>query len=234
MLVALIIFIATFVQSSVGFGLALVSMPVLVTILGIQTAAPLVAIIGIIAEVFIFLRYRHALNLRAFVRLTVAAIIAIPIGIFALREVNEDIVTTLLGLILIGYSLYSLFSPNFPELAHPAWAYGFGFAAGLLGGAYNTSGPPVIIYGNSQRWPPEEFKCNLQGFFILFGLIVIGVHAVSGNLTAIVGQNLLLSLPGIALGLVAGFAVSSKINAELFRKIVLVALLFLGIFLIIG
>lgn len=234
MLVALIIFIATFVQSSVGFGMALVSMPVLVVMLGIQTAAPLVAVISMIAEIIIFIRYRHALNLRAFVRLTIAAVIAVPIGILALTRVDENIVTTLLGIILIGYSLYSLFSPNFPELAHPAWAYGFGFVAGLLGGAYNTSGPPVIIYGNSRRWPPEEFKCNLQGFFILFGWIVIAVHAISGNFTSTVGQNILLSLPGIALGLVAGFALSSKIDAELFRKIVLVALLVLGIFLIVS
>lgn len=228
MLIAFIIFLATFVQTSVGFGLALVSMPLLVALLGIQTAAPLVALVSFLAELVILLRYHYALNLRAFARLTAAAIVAIPIGILALRQLDEGIVTTILGLLLIAYSLYSLFSPNFPELNHPAWAYGFGFVAGMLGGAYNTSGPPVIVYGNSRRWPPEEFKCNLQGFFLALGTIIIIVHAASGNFTGLVWKNLLYSLPGIIIGLIVGFAFSRRINAVLFRKIVLVALLFLG------
>jgi uncharacterized protein len=232
--VALIIFLAVFVQSSVGFGLALVSMPLLVAFLGIRTAAPLVAVVALIAELAILLRYRHALNLRAFTRLTAAAILAIPIGVLALRHVDEIIVTAILGIILIVYGLYALFRPNFPELSHPAWAYGFGFVAGMLGGAYNTSGPPVIVYGNCRRWPPAEFKSNLQGFFVVFGLIVIGVHAVSGNFTSAVWDNFLLSLPGVALGLITGFALSSRINAELFRKIVLVLLILLGVFLILN
>ena len=234
MLIALIIFLATFVQSSMGFGLALISMPLLVTILGIQTAAPLVAVVAMIAEMTILLRYRHALNIRAFARLTAAAIVAIPIGIFALRQLDENIITTILGIILIVYSLYVLFRPSFPQLAHPVWAYGFGFVAGLLGGAYNTSGPPVIVYGNCRCWPPEEFKSNLQGFFVVLGFFTIGVHAVSGNLNSAVWENLLLALPGIALGLIAGFALSKRINADQFRKIVLLLLIVLGFFLIIS
>jgi uncharacterized membrane protein YfcA len=234
MLIAIIFFLATFVQSSVGFGLALVSMPLLVAIIGIQTASPLVAVASMIAEIAILLRYRESLNIRAFIPLTAAAIVAIPIGIFALSQINETVITTLLGILLISYSLYSLFRPNFPELAHPAWAYGFGFFAGLLGGAYNTSGPPVIVYGNSRRWPPEEFKCNLQAFFVVLGVIVIAVHALSGNLTSTVWQDLLFSLPGMALGLLAGFTLSERLNAELFGKIVLYLLIFLGLFLIIN
>lgn len=234
MLVALIIFLATFVQSSMGFGLALVSMPLLVTLLGIQVAAPLVALVATVAELAILLRYRHALNLRAVIRLTAAAVVAIPIGVLALRHIDAAIVTTILGIILVLYSLYALFSPNLPELAQHAWAYGFGFVAGMLGGAYNTAGPPVIIYGNCRRWPPEEFKSNLQGFFVVNGIIVIAVHAFSGNFTSEVWDNVLLSLPGIALGLIAGFLLSKRINAELFRKIVLVLLIILGVRLIFG
>ncbi|MDX1414657.1 MAG: sulfite exporter TauE/SafE family protein [Candidatus Promineifilaceae bacterium] len=234
MLVSLIIFFATFVQSSVGFGLALIAMPLLVALLGIRTAAPLVAIVAFAAEFAILVRYRHALNLRAVLPLTITAIVAIPVGVFALRNLDEALVTTALGIFLILYSFYALFSPHVPELAHSWWAYLFGFLAGTLGGAYNTSGPPVIVYGNCRRWPPEEFKSNLQGFFVVFGLFVIAVHAFSGNFTGDVWSNLLLSLPGIFLGLVAGFALSRLINADLFRKLVLVLLIILGTMLIIG
>lgn len=234
MLVALIFFIAIFIQSSVGFGLALVSMPLLVAILGIQTAAPLVAIVAVLAEVVILLRYRQSISLGIVSQLTIASLIGIPLGITAVRAIDAQIVTTFLGVLLISYALYALLSPRLPELAGKAWPYFVGFTAGILGGAYNTNGPPVIVYGNCRAWPPDEFKSNLQGFFIINSLVVVVVHGFSGNITNIVWQNVLLALPGIILGLVAGFLLSARINPVLFRKLVLILLIILGLGLIFG
>jgi len=234
MLVFLIMFLATFVQSSIGFGFALVSMPLLVGLLGIQISAPLVAILALVAEVFILIRYREALNLHVVMQLIIPSIIAIPLGVLALRYLDADIVTAALGVILVAYGLYALFSPHLPELAHRGWAYGFGFVAGILGGAYNTAGPPVIIFGNCRGWPPNEFKGNLQGFFLVNSLVVVAVHMFSGNYNSDVWENFLLAIPGLILGLIAGFLLSKRINAALFRKIVLVFLIILGIRLVIG
>ena len=234
MLVTAIIFLAVFVQSSVGFGFALVSMPLLVSLLGIQTSAPLVALLAAVSEVFILIRYWRALNLRVVSQLIIASVIAIPLGVLALRELDAAIVTTALGVILVGYALYALISPQLPQLSGRGWAFGFGFVAGLLSGAYNTPGPPVIIFGNCRGWPPNEFKGNLQGFFLVNSSVVVVVHILSGNYTSDVWTNFLLAVPGLAIGLIAGFLLSKRINPELFRKIVLILLIILGIRLIIG
>jgi len=58
-----------------------------------------------------------------------------------------------------------------------------GFIAGIIGGAYNTGGSPVIIYGNCRWWPPNEFKGNLQGYFLVTGLVIMLGHQISENLT---------------------------------------------------
>jgi uncharacterized membrane protein YfcA len=60
LLVFVIVFFAIFVQSLTGFGLALVSMPFLAALLGVQTAAPLVALFGLVAEVILLLYFREA------------------------------------------------------------------------------------------------------------------------------------------------------------------------------
>lgn len=234
MLVTLVVFIAVFVQSSVGFGLALVSMPLLVGVLGIQTAAPLVAIVAFTTEIFVLMRYRHALQLRTVARLAVAALAGIPLGIFLLSRFETALVTRALGVVLVAYALYALWGLRMPPLANEKWAYVFGFVAGILGGAYNTSGPPVIIYGHSRGWPPNEFKSNLQGFFIVSSITVVLSHVVSGHYTSWVGQNFLLALPGMVLGLVAGFGLDGRVNREHFRKIVLIILIVLGFRLIVG
>jgi uncharacterized membrane protein YfcA len=233
-IVAVVIFIAVLVQSSVGFGLALVSMPLLAGLLGVHMAAPLVALVAITTESVVLWRFRRSFSALKVSRLAAAAIVGIPIGVMALRRFDARVVTTVLGVIVISYALYALAAPRLPALAGRGWAYGFGFAAGLLSGAYNTGGPPVIVYGSCQCWSPDEFKGNLQGFFIVSSLVVIASHALSGNLSVPVWQNFLYALPGIALGLLSGFYLGARVDPDLFRKAVLVLLLILGGWLIIS
>ncbi len=234
MIVTLIVFFAIFVQAASGFGLALISMPLLVGLVGIGTATPLVALIGITAEVFLLRRYWQALNFAAVKRLSLASVVGIPLGVYVLREGDGRFITTILGLIVAGYALYALFGPHLPELRQPAWAYGFGFLGGVLSGAYNTSGPPVIIYGTCRRWEPTTFKGNLQAYFLLNSLFTLSAHLISGNFTAVVWQNYLWAVPGVALGLVVGKWVDGRLNPTQFRKGVLVLLVLLGIRLVVG
>lgn len=228
-LLVVIIFFAMFTQSLTGFGSGLVSMALLPAIMGIRTAAPLVALVAATLEFTLLFRYRGAISLRSIWRLLLGALVGIPLGIIFLRNVDEKLVLSLLGIVLMGYGLYALLNLQMPELKQPLWGFGFGFVAGLLGGAYNTSGPPVIIYGNSRRWPPAEFKGNLQGFFVLNDVIVIASHALSQNFTPGVWQSYGLALPAVALGLAAGLALDRFLNPERFRKIVLWLLVVLGL-----
>jgi len=233
-LVFVIVFFAIFTQSVTGFGLALVSMPLLVAVLGIQTAAPLVAFIALVAELVLLIYYREAFNLKVVWRLALASIIGIPLGVWALRNVDEQVVLTALGLIVGGYALYALLNLRLPTIQQNGWAYGAGFLAGILGGAYNTAGPPVIVYGNCRQWPPAEFKSNLQGFFLLNSALVMGTHFFANNYNLLVWRYGLIALPAVAAGIVAGLFLSTKISAPLFRRIVLWLLLLLGLWLVIS
>jgi uncharacterized membrane protein YfcA len=229
--VAIIVFLAVLTQASTGFGLALVSMGLLAQMLGIQVAAPLVAIIAFPLEFTLLVWYRRALNWKSVWRLSAASVAGIPLGILALKQVNEKIILTVLGLVIVGYAVYALTNPRMPEL-RPGWAWGFGFLAGLLGGAYNTAGPPAVIYGSSRRWSPPEFKSNLQSFFLLNDALVITGHALSSHLTPVVWANYRVALPALGLGLVAGLSLERFINPAAFRKIVLLLLIVMGLRLI--
>lgn len=234
LLVAVIIFLAVLTQSVTGFGLALVSMGLLSQILGIQIAAPLVAMVAVPLEFILLLRHRAALNWQAVWRLSLASALGIPVGILALRHVDQKLILTVLGLILVGYAVYALRSPRLPRLEHSGWAYGFGFVAGLLSGAYNTGGPPAILYGNSRGWEPGEFKSNLQSFFLLNDALVIVGHTLSNHLTPNVWSNFILAVPATALGIVIGLGVERFVNPAAFRRIVLLLLIVLGLRLVLS
>lgn len=224
-----VVLLAIFTQSLTGFGSALVAMAVLPSLLGLQVAAPLVALVAATAELVLLLRFRSALTLQPIWRLAVGAVVGIPVGVLVLKQVNERITLTILGILIVGYALYALLHWKLPELKQPGWAFGFGFAAGILGGAYNTSGPPAVVYGDAIHWSPAAFKANLQAFFLLNDVLVVGTHGVTGNLTGQVWQLYLLSVPFLVLGIVAGRYCERFVNPAAFRRIVLVLLIVLGI-----
>ena len=233
-LLILIFFFAAFTQSLTGFGDALITMALLPGLIGVQTAAPLVAIFALTIELVVLARYRRSLNLRAILPVIAASIIGIPLGIWALQNADEKLVLAFLGLVIAGYAIYSLLDLKLPELRHPAWAYIVGLIAGLFGGAYNTSGPPLVIYGNSQRWAPPEFKSNLQSFFVMNSTLVAAGHAVGQNLSAEVWQLYLWALPAIAAGFLAGVNLDRYLDPLRFRKLVLWLLVVLGLRLILA
>jgi hypothetical protein len=233
-LVAAIVFLGVFTQSLSGFGSALVTMALLPALIPIQIAAPLVALVGLTIEISLLTYYHRSLSLRAVLPLVAASVLGIPIGILALRRIDADVFMLVLGLILAGYALYSLFNFRLPDMAGRGWAYLAGFLGGLLGGAYNTSGPPVIIYGNSRRWPPLEFKANLFGFFFVNSLLVVVGHAFDGNLTPSVWRYYLWSLPAILLGLFLGTRLDRYLNPQVYRKIVFILLIIMGVRMIVA
>lgn len=229
LLAALAIFIAVFTQSTVGFGTAMVGMPLLVSIVGIKIAAPLVALLGLTTEVLLLFILRGHLEVRAILRLVAAAAVGVPLGIWGVRHLSEALVVGLLGLVLVAYAVYNLMGLRVPPLAAPKWAYVFGFASGVLGGAYNTSGPPVVIYGTGRRWSPDEFRANLQGFFLVIDALVVAGHAAAGNLTAEVARVYLVGLAALAGGMAVGLAIGRRMAPETFRRLVLATLLVLGL-----
>jgi uncharacterized membrane protein YfcA len=207
-------------------------MPLLIQILGPQQAAPLGALIAITNQIILTTRFRHAFNLRAVAPLSVAAIIGIPFGVTLLKQVDSRALLLVLGMVIVGYALYALLNLRLLPIRHPGWAYGFGFAAGILSGAYNTGGPPIVIYATCKGWPPQEFKANLQGMFLLNSITVIVTHLLNQEYTASIVQTYVTTLPFLALGLLAGLYADRFIQPTIFRRVVLWLLLVIGLNLV--
>ena len=227
-----VLFLAAFTQGLSGFGVALVTMALLPKIIGIKDAIVLVALVGFLVDFGVLLRYWQSLQFKKVLPLIVASFFGAPIGIFLLRRADEGLALAILGIILVLYALYALSGLKLPELKGRLWAYSAGFFGGLLGGAYNTPGPPVIMYASCKKWEPGEFKGNLQSFFVQNSIVVVIGHYFSGNFTPSILSLFWQGFPFMLTGLLAGLVMDKWINPEVFRKIVLVLLVIMGLRLI--
>ena len=152
-LALVIVLAASFVRGMFGFGDAMIAMPLLSLVVGLHTATPLIAMNAATIATFILLRERTGIRFKSVPPVIVTALAGIPLGVYGLTALPEPLVKSFLGAIVIAFALFSLSHWELPELKNDKAGYAFGLAAGLLGGAYNTQGPALVIYATMRRWP---------------------------------------------------------------------------------
>ena len=133
-----------------------------------------------------------------------------------------------LGVVLAASAALSGFS-RLPVPAGWEPAFAAGGISGLLGGAFNTGGPPVLVYAVSQRWPKVETHATIQLHSLLSGLVIVGLHAGTGLSSGATLAGAALALPALAAGTAAGWAVHRRVGEERFRALLRLALLAAGV-----
>jgi len=232
LLVALIVFLATLIRSTFGFGEALVAVPLLALLIPIEEAVPLATLLSVTVAALVMLQDWRHVHPRAALRLILSTLLGLPLGLLLLTRAPEGIVKATLGLVMITFSSFCLFSRNLPELTTERGAWGFGFLAGILGGAYGMNGPPLVVYGTLRRWSPQQFRATLQGYFLPASLLGLCGYGLAGLWTRQINQNFLVSLPGALIAIWCGRVLNRRLQATAFRRYVHAGLLLLGIVLL--
>lgn len=228
-----ILCLAALVHGTLGFGTGLVAMPLLTLFLGVRDATALVAFVILGTTIVVFAQGWRSLHWRSAARLIAGAVLGIPLGILVLTQAPAAVVQRALGVSLIVIGLYSLAAPRLVEAHHPAWAYASGFASGLLGGAYNTNAPPVVLYGALRRWPPAVFRATLQAYFVPAAALIWAGHGLTGLWSReIVGWYLLYLPFGLAM-LWLGQRISLRLPERSFDRLLYAVIIVLGIALLI-
>ena len=237
LLIFAILFVSTFIHSTLGFGQALIAMPLLAMVVELKTATPLVAFVLMAIAAMILLRNWRVMDLNAIWRLVLSSCFGIPVGLVLLKGVPETRMKVFLGIVVILFSLYNLANRHLKIIdlrqvgGGSVLAYLFGFVAGVLGAAYNTSGVVITIYATLRGWPPDRFRSTLQSYFVFTGLLILASHGLAGLWTSDVFRLYVTSLPLILMGIFLGGKLHRLIPQGQFDGYVNVGLLVLGLLL---
>ena len=236
--IPVILFLATLSRSTFGFGDAMISMPLLSLMIDIKMATPLVALTSGTIAMAIVIRDWHKIDLKSARRLAFSAMIGIPIGLLFLKQVDDRAVKTVLAVVVLCFSIYLLWRPRFHGNLHERWIYLAGFFAGILGGAYNTHGPPLVIYATLQKWTAETLRATLQGYFVMAGAVLlvshylVGFWSTNGSVNTTLFGFYGISLPAVFLGIILGRKLNRRFSNERFRRALYVLLLLIGVALL--
>ena len=230
-LVLAVLFLATLIRSALGFGEALVAVPLLALTPPVQVAAPLAVLVSITVAVVVLIQDWRNIHLRSAGWLALSTLFGIPLGLLLLKTTPETVVKAILGAFIIAFALYSLTGRK-PQLHSDRLAPLFGFVAGVLGGAYGMNGPPLVVYGLLRRWTPAQFRATLQGYFLIASIIGMLGYALTGLWTRTVSGYFLLSLPLALIAIFLGHAVHRRLSSARFLIAVNIGLALIGALLL--
>ncbi len=225
---------ATLIRSSLGFGEALIAVPLLSLFIPLRVATPLAVLMSItVAALVVAQDWRH-IHLRSAAGLVAATVAGIPLGLLVLTHVHQEIAKCGLGVLIVLFAAFSLAAPNRLriEQEHRTVLLLFGFVAGILGGAYGMNGPPLAIYGSLRRWSPQHFRATLQAYFLPASILGMGGYWAAGLWKPVVTHDYLLCLPAMLPAVLLGRGINRRLPAAAFSRYVYVGLLAIGISLL--
>ena len=233
--VLVVVFIATLIRSTFGFGEALFAVPLLAFRLPLAIAAPVAVLVSITIATVVVIQDSQHIFWRSAGWLLTATVCGIPLGLLLLTSSHQRTVKVLLGVLLISFCVYSLGSRRKLELRleNRGWLLGCGFLAGVLGGAYGMNSPPLVIYGTMRRWTAQHFRATLQGYFLPASIVGMAGYWWRGLWVPAVTHYYLISLPVVLPAIFLGRLLNQRLAGHSFSKFVYLCLAAIGAALVI-
>jgi uncharacterized protein len=223
------------IRSALGFGEALVAVPLLAFCVPLQVAAPLAMLVSITIAGIVVIQDWKKVHLHSTGWLVLSTLFGIPLGLWFLTSSHQRGVKVMLALIIMAFSVYSLTGKTTMELRSDSrgWLLVCGFCAGVLGGAYGMNGPPLAIYGAMRRWSAQHFRATLQAYFLPASIIGMGGYWVAGLWVPSVTHYYLLSLPVTLPAIFLGRVINHRLRGDAFLKYIYLGLACIGSLLLV-
>ncbi len=161
----------------------------------------------------------------------IRGLLAVPLSLLYLTQIDERIINIGLGIILILFATFRLLNVKFrfKEKSQNMLGYPVGFLSGILSAACYSNGPPVIMLLSLQNWKAKDFRSTLQSYFFLTGIGMVAGHFAWGNVTGKVLTYFLARLWISIVTFLLGEGLFGKLSSDRFYSWVYFVLLLLGL-----
>jgi len=231
--VAVAVFVGSALNSLVGFGFALVTVPLMAVAVGPKDAVVLSALFGLLSNGGVALRHRDDAEVPVLRRLVAGALVGMPVGLMVLIVVPEAPLEAAIGVVVL-VSVLLMARGWVIEDPPPALDVAAGVATGLLNTSVGVSGPPVVMDLQGRRLPKGPFRATSSAVFGINGVVALALFAISGQIHPEVAAAAALALPAWPAGWVVGDVLHRRFPDDRFRGLVLVLLAVTGFVTVAG
>ena len=235
-LMALGVFAGAVVSGFTGFAFSAVAGAVLLHMLPPAEAVPLMMVCSVLVQTICLVSLRRHVQWRASLPLVAGGLLGLPPALYVLLHADPVVFRIGFGAFLAAYAGYMLLRPKFrdqrrdeapaPSLAQQAV---IGFAGGLVGGVTAMPGAVPTIWCDLRGIGKDRQRGMVQPYITAMQLASLALLLSQRGLPDALLDDLVLSAPPLAAGVLLGLALFGKVSDALFRRVLLSVLLLSGL-----
>lgn len=228
-LAAMIAFASGFVRGFSGFGAGMIYVPLIGALYGPRFSVTTILLIDFICSLPFLVPALPHVRWRETLPLMTAAAITIPLGTLALLYVDPTPMRWAIAVIIVVFVLLLASGWRYHGSPRLPITLGVGAISGVLGGATQIPGPPVILYWLGGAISAAAVRANLIAYFALFDLFSVAVYGWSGLLTNdVFWFGLLMFVPFLS-GMAGGSMAFVFVSDRNYRNAAYIIILFAAI-----
>ncbi len=160
LLIAFIVMVSGFVQSSLGFGYAITSLAVMPMIMETHSSHIVITLSGLPVLFMTVCSYKLCVEWSEVRRTLLGAFFLLPVGLLLFASLPQQQLSQVTGLAILFFVIFDHFKKEKKTMTSPPhWlSYLAGAVSGFLAGAVSIGGPPVVTYALRRGWTPSTFK----------------------------------------------------------------------------
>lgn len=182
-----IVFVGSYIQSSIGFGLAIIAAPALYFIDPLYVPAP-ITVAALVLSLPNTLRHRHAVSFQGLKFAIVGRVPGTAAGGLLLVWMDQRVLALWLGVSVLAAVLLSMAKVALRPTSGAMFSAGF--LSGFMGTSSSIGGPPMVLV--MQHQDSDFIRANLAAFFIASCLMSLLMLFWVGRFG---WQHVLMSLP---------------------------------------
>lgn len=222
------------IQAITGFAGTVLIMPILLVLVGRETAVPIINLLGLCMTVFMAVRERKQIQWFQLRKICLWLLIGIVTGFLFQTYLSSTWLRRGYGvMILICVSAIISRRGNQQAAPFPKWLnIPLLVGAGIMHSIFASGGPLLVLYMMGQLHNKTQFRATMSAVWVSTNAMLGIQHWLAGCYTPVFWLRCAILLPAVALGTLLGYWLYPKVSAEAFFRLACVLLIFAGIYTI--
>ena len=230
MIGSIVIFFSAFIQGITGFGFAVVAIPFLSLFVPLQMVVPIVGILGIFINFYIYFRERSYVEFKEVRMLLIFIILLTPLGTYLLVVINELYLKVVTGFLVLSFGICLWKGKSFRVKNEKSALVTVGSISGLLNGSIGLMGLPIALFMTNQKAKKNVFRANIALLGFVVAILTFFNYTIIGLINKEVIQSSLWLCISLVLGSLLGVKIDKLIKQTLFLKISTLVIMLSGFF----
>ena len=232
----LVILLSNIIQGITGFAGTILAMPFSVRLVGMDTAVPVLNVLGLLSGVYVFLGSRKSVDRKELLRVLKVMGPCLIAGILLRRVLSAKprLLYILLGAIVLAIALHGLWK-TFVKKDEGAERQGSAAdilllaSSGLVHGLFVCGGPLLIGYLTGRIKDKASFRATISTVWIFLNGAILISQLIQGAWSMELLRVQAISVPFLLLGMAAGSFLYSRMSQSAFMKLTYVLLFIAGL-----